>query len=76
MRKNVASAELDAEYLEQLLLFQYVAGKTFAVSKSPPAPIIAANLRRYFDLLDIPHEPSIQRHADTLQAACRSGPSA
>lgn len=75
LRKNLAAVELDAEYLEQLLLFQYVADKTFPVGKPAPATLIAANLRRYFDLLEIPHEPPIRRHVDTLQAACRSGPS-
>lgn len=72
LRKNIANAELDAEYLEQLLLARCAADKTSALRKSRPATAIAANLQRYFELLEIPLEDSIQQHAEVLLAVCRS----
>ena len=72
LRQTVAAMELDAEYLEQFLLAQYVAEKSFAVRRPKPEFVIAANLRHYLDLLNIPPEPSIQRQLEVLRAACRS----
>jgi len=75
LRRNIGSVELDAEYLEQLLLVQHMAGKALAVSRHPTATVIAANLQRYVELLNIPPEPSLESHLEVLQAACRANPS-
>ena len=72
LRQSIAAVELDAEYLEQLLLAHHVAAKSLAVGKDPPATVIAGNLRCYLSLLNNPSEPSIQSHLQVLRAACRS----
>ncbi len=74
LRNSIANAELDAEYLEQLLLVRCLAENSSTFRKSHPAMAIAANLRRYFNLLEIPLEVSIQQHAEVLLAASRSNP--
>jgi len=76
LRQSIAAIELDAEYLEQLLLAQYVAAMSMAVRKRTPATVVAANLQLYLALLNIPPEPSIQRDLGVLQAVCRANPSA
>ena len=75
LRRNIGSVELDAEYLEQLLLMQHMADKSWAVPRHPTTTVIAANLQRYLGLLNIPPEPSLERHLEVLQAACRANPS-
>ena len=72
LRQAIAAVELDAEYLEQALLAQFAAGKSFAVRRPKPEAVIIANLRRYLELLDIRPEPSTQRQLEMLQEACRS----
>lgn len=76
LSKDIASAELDAEYLEQRLLARCAAEHTSAFRKSTPARAIAVNLRRYFELLKIPFDASLKRHAETLLAACQTHPQA
>lgn len=72
LRQTIAAVEFDAEYLEQFLLAQFVAGKSFAVRRPKPEGLIIVNLRRYLDLLDIRPEPSTQRQLEMLQEACPS----
>jgi len=72
LRRRVAAAELDAEYLEQLMLAQCVADIPRAVAKDTPAAVIAGNLRRYVGLLNLPSEPSMQSQLGVLRTACRS----
>lgn len=74
LRKSIASAELDAEFLEQLLLARCAAENSPAFGKSKPAIAIVANLRGYFDLLELPEENFMQHHAGNLLAACRQFP--
>lgn len=76
LRKNIATAELDAEFLEQRLLARCVAGESPAVRRARPATAIAANLQRYLELLEIPLAAGIKHHAEVLLAACRSNPAA
>ena len=72
LRKDIAAVELAAEYLEQLLLVEYAADKTSAARRSASTTAVAANLQRYLELLKIPLEPALQRHLETLRAACRT----
>jgi len=74
LRSSIGSVELDAEYLEQLLLVHQIPSKSWAVSRHPMSAVISANLRRYLELLDIPPDPSLERHLAVLQQASRTNP--
>jgi len=66
LRRQIARAELDAEYLEQLALSQIAA--TTATTSGKAA---AVNLTRYLELLEIPRPSPIERHTQTLLGCCR-----
>lgn len=76
LRKSIASAEIDAEYLEQRLLAGCAAENSAVFRKSTPARAIAVNLRRYIELLKIPFDASLKQHAEILLAACLTHPQA
>ena len=68
LRKRLARVELDAEYLEQLVLVRYAAPGPPATDD--PEAIVAGNLTRYLELRGIPLVASITRHAKVLSGAC------
>ena len=74
LRKDILRVELDAEYLEQLVLTQYAtAAATQPTHETKPEAIAAGNLTRYLELLGIPSTAAIRAYAETL--SCASGPS-
>lgn len=71
LSRGIIAAELDAEYVEQLLLAGELAQMTAQLEETPlrnPETSAAANLQRYIDLLAL--EASAGPHAQALLAAC------
>lgn len=69
LSKQVATVELDAEYLEQLLLSQHALAAPQGMRRATSEIIAAENLRRYLELLGIPLSAALKRHAQTLLRA-------
>ena len=66
LRRNVLRLELDAEYVEQLMLARLAAKLPRPARKQDPQTACAANLERYLDLLGAPRGRTTQRLIDTL----------
>jgi uncharacterized protein (TIGR02444 family) len=68
LRRGIAAAELDAEYVEQLIL----AGQAAQMNEIPPLrnqeTSAAVNLQRYLELLAL--EAPARRHVQALLVAC------
>ena len=69
LSRRLAKVELDAEYLEQLLLSQHALTAPQGMRRATPEIIAAANLLRYLELLGIPLSAALKRHAQTLLRA-------
>ncbi len=74
--KHIARVELEAEYLEQLVLARHRAAAPQAPHKINPETIAAINLTRHLELLGIPYVASIKRHAQVLLGAGGQSPPA
>jgi uncharacterized protein (TIGR02444 family) len=73
LRRKIAAAELDAEYLEQRLLAAEAKRATVAAATAmPPKRIAAANLEDYLAALGVQPARRAQRHLRTLAAALAS----
>lgn len=73
LRENVSALELDAEYLEQLLLARLAMQAPRPVRKANAEKTVAANLERYLGLLGDPVGVASRRHLRTLCEACMAG---
>ena len=73
LRENVSSLELDAEYLEQLLLARLAMQAPQPVRNADAEKTVAANLERYLGLLGVPVGVSSRRRLQSLREACFSG---
>ena len=73
LRENVSSLELDAEYLEQLLLARLAMRAPQPGQKANAEKTVAANLERYLGLLGAPVGVASRRRLQTLREACLSG---
>ena len=73
LRENVSSLELDAEYLEQLLLARLTMRVPQPGQKANAEKTVAANLERYLGLLGVPVGVASRRRLRTLREACLSG---
>ena len=73
LRENVSSLELDAEYLEQLLLARLAMQAPQPGQKANAEKTVAANLERYLGLLGAPVGVASRRRLQTLREACLSG---
>jgi len=73
LRENVSSLELDAEYLEQLLLARLAMRAPQPGQKANAEKTVAANLERYLGLLGVPVGVASRRRLQTLREACLSG---
>lgn len=69
LSKQVAKVELDAEYLEQLLLSQHALAAPQGMRRVTSEIIAAENLRCYLELLGIPLSAALKRHAQVLLRA-------
>ena len=69
LRRNVLSLELDAEYVEQLVLACLAAKLPRPARKQDPQTASAANLERYLELLGAPLGRTTKRRMMTL---CRT----
>lgn len=76
LRRNIAAAELDAEYLEQQLLAAEASKAVASAAEAmPPERVAASNLARYFAVLGVTPGRRSQGHLRTLAAAL-AGPAA
>ena len=75
LRRGIASVELDAEYVEQLVLARHAAQAQQPVRKLKPQAAAAANLDSYLDLLGAPGKASAKPHVEALLGACFAGDS-
>ena len=73
LRENVSSLELNAEYIEQLLLARLAKLAPQPVRTADAAKTVAANLERYLGLLGAPVGVASRRRLQTLREACLSG---
>ena len=69
LSKQVAKLELEAEYLEQLMLAQHAVSEKQPAGASQAEQISAENLLRYLDLLGISATKPIKRQLQVLLAA-------
>ena len=69
LSKLIAKAELDAEYLEQLVLFQLASAVAQATPTLQAGNIAAQNLICYLDLLDLTVDAPIKQHLQVLSDA-------
>jgi uncharacterized protein (TIGR02444 family) len=69
LRQRISRVELDAEYLEQLVLAQHATATPQSQPTIDPQQIAAVNLKRYLELLGIPFVTSVKRPATVLLGA-------
>lgn len=70
LRENVATLELDAEYVEQLVLARLAAQASRAARNASAEETIEANLERYLTLLGARIGVAPRRRLRILCAAC------
>lgn len=71
LRKAIGAAELDAEYVEQIILNDLVSlGRVSACPPQKCRAAAVANLARYFRLAGVHPGKADQRHVETILAAC------
>jgi len=69
LSKQVAKLELEAEYLEQLVLFRQATAAARGKRTQDPEIIAAGNLERYLELLGIPLPAALKRQVKVLLSA-------